>query len=180
MPDRPLLELNTNLAWNLAFRCDITAQSTADGKAFFPIARQSFTVPSNRILVGTVSDKAQASWWLGCRVSVNVDLGVFDSTSRFGKLGEVWRENVGLRQLRHIEWDDYGLPSYTIIVQVPFWLEHFYCEAYWYDGAATSSYEELLKGIDARTIRIEQGLSVANPDGTDSTTGSGNDGTGGL
>ena len=180
MPDRPLLELNTNLAWNLAFRCDITARQTADKKAFFPIARQSFTVPSNRILVGTVSDTSRSSWWLGCRVSVNVDLGVFDSTTRFGMLGEVWRENVGLRQLRHIEWHDYGLPSYTIIIQVPFWLEHFYCEAWWYDGKSSSSYEELLKGISDRTIRIEQNLSLIRSSGSDSNTDSGFDGTGGI
>lgn len=178
--DRPILELNTNLNWNLAFRCDITAQSTQDGKAFFPISRQSFSVPTNRLLVGTVSDKSRASWWLGCRVSVNVNLGVFDSTSRFGQLGEIWRENVGLRSLRHIDWDDYGLPEYTIIIQVPFWLEHFYCEAWWYDGTASSSYEELLKGIDARTVRIEQGLNLGNSSESDSNPDSGNDGSGGI
>jgi hypothetical protein len=178
--DRPLLELNSNLTWNLAHRVDITAQYTSDQKAFYPIPRQTFTVPSNRILVGTVSDKARSSWWLGCRVSVNIDLGVFDSTSRFGMLGEVWRENVGLRQLRHIEWDDYGVSQYTIILYIPFWLEHFYAEAWWYDGTASSSYEELLKGIDARTIRIERNLSLINSGDTDSNTNSENDGTGGI
>lgn len=178
--DRPLLELNSNLNWNLAFRCDITARQTQDGKAFFPISRQQFTVPSNRILVGTVSDKSRSSWWLGCRVSVNVDLGVFDTTSRFGRLGEIWRENVGLRQLRHVEWDDYGIPEYTIIIQVPFWLEHFYCEAWWYDGIASSSYEEMLKSIDAKTSRIERGLNLDDSGTDSSSTGGQNDGTGGI
>jgi hypothetical protein len=122
MSDRPQLELTSNLSWNLAYRVDLTAQKTKDEKAFYPLPRQTFDVPSNRLLIGTKSNSARSTWWLGCRVSVNVLLGGFDATSDFAGYGEVWRENVGLKQLRHVEWPDYKFPTYRIIIFIPFWL----------------------------------------------------------
>ncbi|MGL5805390.1 MAG: hypothetical protein ACRC11_08095 [Xenococcaceae cyanobacterium] len=178
--EKPILDLSNPLSWNIAFQQTLKATPTGNAGEFYPIRRQNFLCPSNILLIGSSSTKAKSSWWLGCRVSVNLSIGPPDSSSKYTGIIEVARANVGLNQLKLFHWQEYEPKPYVILLFIPWWLEEVEIEAYWYDGPESSSYEELLKGIDVRTINIEREISLINNNGTDSNTDSGNDGTGGI
>lgn len=178
--DSPILELSNPLVWNIAFKEKLIAIPTGVEGEFYPIRRQNFLSPSNMLLVGCSSAKAKSNWWLGCRISVNLSIGSPDSSSTYTGIIEVKRENVGLKQLKLIRWQEYEPKPYFILLYVPWWLEELEVEAYWYDGNQSSSYNELLKGIDQRTIRIERDIGLINDPNTDSNTNSESDRTGGI
>jgi hypothetical protein len=165
----PILELTSPLVWNVAFRQDLQSVNEE------PIPRKSFLCPSNLLLIGCSSILAKPNWWLGCRLSINLMLGSVDSTSTFTGVTEIYRANIGLRQLKLLHWRAYQPRPYNVLLYIPVWLKQLSVEAYWYDGTESSSYEELLKGIDNRTIAIEQGINTIANNQTDSSTDSGND-----
>ena len=146
----PILELNAPNVWNLAFKQELNATPGSEPNSYNPIRRQNFLCPSNLLLIGCSSTKARSNWWLGCRVSVNLSLGEFDSASEFTGVAEIYRANVGLRQMKLLHWQAYEPKPYIVTLSVPWWLEQLSVEAYWYDGAQSDNYLEILQEINSK------------------------------
>lgn len=155
--ETPIVDLNGSLNWNIAYKQELLAEQTEIEGEFHPIPRQNFLCPSNLLLVGCFSTKAKPTWWLGCRVSVNLSLNKPDSSSTFSGTAEIYRANVGLGQLKLLHWRAYQPKPYLIILSIPWWLEHLSVEAYWYDGDISSNYQELLGEILSRLSPPETG-----------------------
>ncbi|MCU0534234.1 MAG: hypothetical protein MUD14_10105 [Hydrococcus sp. Prado102] len=148
--DEPILELTSSLVWNVAYKDNLQVRPGTEPTTYIPIPNKNFLCPSNLLLIGCSSTAARSNWWLGCRVSVNLSLGAIDATSDFTGVAEIYRANVGLRQMKLLHWRAYEPKPYIVTLSIPWWLEHLSVEAYWYDGPHSDNYEQLLNEINGK------------------------------
>lgn len=146
---KPLLELSSNLSWNLLTRRQLVAAPGSEPNTYIPIPRQNFLCESNLMLIAFKNPRARVNWWLGAWVSVNLLISP-DTYTDFASVAEIQRQSCPLKKFTLMHWKAYDPKPYAILVEIPWWHEEIQFEAYWYDGSESDTYEQLLLDINQK------------------------------
>lgn len=128
-----------------------------DEYRYTPIPPIYATPYAHTLLIGAKSNTALSHWFLAARASQylyvspsltsGIDPGVQASDTK----------RIGLNRLTLIEFKDYGITPYTLVLEIPYWLEHIHIEAWEYKGTMPSEQLEFdTSDIIERLQRIEE------------------------
>lgn len=142
----PIGDVNSNLNWSRLFSVGLQSTVTSEGryKPIDPVIRPS---DHNILLVGCSNSVAPSSWYLGCWLSVELQVAP-GYMSEFEQLGEIQRHVIPLRRYKLIWIPEFASKPYVLRFSIPYWHERIDIEAWWFDDVLTTDVQESLARIE--------------------------------
>lgn len=142
MTDSRFPQILDAIEWNIVQRGNLVASTGTDG-LFLPIPPQQIAIENSRLLaVGVGSVQARSSWkWAG-KAHQSYDF-TFGFTSEFKRLPTIVdTKNLRLYCLNLLIFET-KLPSYTLVLDFPYWFRDVQYEVWRYDGLESDIYEQV-------------------------------------
>jgi len=110
---------------------------------------------SHLLLIGTKSDSALPHWFLGATASQF--LYVSPSTTSYVVSGVQAQESkkIGLNRLTLVKFEDYGISSYTLQLNIPYWIEDITIEVWEYADSLISDSQNIIERLDSIETKID-------------------------
>lgn len=128
------MDLANHLNWDLVVRKTYTVQVISE-KEYKPVPAVSFVVNSPLLQIGISSKSAKPYWFLGAYLEQRLLISP-SSTSEFtAAVQSAEVKKVGLDRLTLVQFPDFGLYPYLLIVKFPYWLKDIFLEVWKYTGS---------------------------------------------
>lgn len=120
--------------WNLVLSVDEEIEYVNDsGTDYIPITPKYLYTEAHTFLVGARSNKAKPWWFLAATLTQWLDGSPSNNPDFAQKVQVQELKRVGLNRLTLVEFKNYASP-YTLVIEIPYWLEHIYLEVWVYVG----------------------------------------------
>jgi hypothetical protein len=127
-------EFQNPLNWNLVTRLDLEAVKVRhDPELYAKIPDRSILISNRILMIGCRSRSAKPRWRLGCYASKRLLISP-SSTTDFPSAVYTERHFCLLGALTLIKFSPDGPFPCLLVLDVPYWLSHFYVEVWSYDG----------------------------------------------
>lgn len=144
----------------------IKGDSSKKEYKYVPIPPIYITPNSNTLLIGVQSNSAKKHWYLGARISQYLYVSPSTSPNFIQGVETSDQKRVRLNNLTLVNFKDYGIYPYILAIEIPYWLEDAYVEAWEYNQVVNDPTQQLnIQEIKQRLDRIEHKIDdlLINP-----------------
>lgn len=114
-----------------------------------PISPFFSSANSRTVLIGCYSESAEPHYYLGAKVSQYLYVSPSSNANFISGVQVSKQEKARLGQFTLIRFEDYNIYPYLLNIEIPYWLEDIYIEAWQYLDPLSENTDELLLNLQS-------------------------------
>ena len=157
----PVWDLTTRINWAVILQDRRIAVRVADANLpankyrYKPIPPIFATPSTNTLLIGTFSETAKPSWFLGATASQYLYVSPSSSIEFTTGVQTDHIVKLGLNRLTLVEFKNYDVSPYLLKLDIPYWLEDVYVEVWQYGGSDNTNSDDIILRLNSIESKID-------------------------